>query len=230
MNESPISKKTWAAIVLVGALAVTASAASLISLKRSGQLTAMESDAAFRISRLPKTTDLECDVYWRGGFGDGRVDKMDVDLVSKFSVGTETAKAGIEFQKADCAPRNTKGDGRIDVADWVQAQRYAEGADMLQSVGGPTEPISASSDLSLECDVAPKGGDGRITEEDWRQIGQYSVGNEMPANGAEFQKADCAPASTGGDGVINTTDWVQSGRYWQGYDAPVPPSGPTQPK
>ena len=43
-----------------------------------------------------------------------------------------------EFQRADCAPRSTLGDGAITVADWVQVGRYVAGLDPLTRAGGPT--------------------------------------------------------------------------------------------
>jgi len=44
-----------------------------------------------------------------------------------------------EFQRADCAPLETGGDGRITVVDWVQAGRYAAHLDAVRAVSGPTE-------------------------------------------------------------------------------------------
>lgn len=44
-----------------------------------------------------------------------------------------------EFQRADCAPRSTLGDGIVSIADWVQTGRYAIGLDPLTAVGGPNE-------------------------------------------------------------------------------------------
>ncbi|MBK7513901.1 MAG: carboxypeptidase regulatory-like domain-containing protein [Chloracidobacterium sp.] len=41
-----------------------------------------------------------------------------------------------EFQRADSAPRATRGDGLITAADYVQAGRYAAGIDNLQPAGG----------------------------------------------------------------------------------------------
>jgi len=46
-----------------------------------------------------------------------------------------------EFQRADCAPRATLGDGAIKVTDWVQVDRYVSGLDPLTPAGGPTNGI-----------------------------------------------------------------------------------------
>jgi len=42
-----------------------------------------------------------------------------------------------QFQRADCAPRSTLGNGAITVTDWVQAGRYAAGLDPLTPQAGP---------------------------------------------------------------------------------------------
>jgi hypothetical protein len=61
---------------------------------------------------------------------------------ARFVAGLDTVSNGSEFQRADCAPRATQGDGQITVADWVQVGRYAVGLDPLTAAGGPTNPIS----------------------------------------------------------------------------------------
>ena len=50
------------------------------------------------------------------------------------------AIGGNEFQKTDCAPRLSLGDGIITIADWVQAGRYTARLDPLTLVGGPYAP------------------------------------------------------------------------------------------
>ncbi len=45
-----------------------------------------------------------------------------------------------KFQRADCAPRATGGDGIISMADWVQTGRYAAGLDLLTPATGPDAP------------------------------------------------------------------------------------------
>ena len=46
-------------------------------------------------------------------------------LVGRFVAGLESPDVGSEFQRADCAPRDTLGDGRMSIIDWAQAGRYA---------------------------------------------------------------------------------------------------------
>jgi hypothetical protein len=55
--------------------------------------------------------------------------------------GVQTPADGSEFQRADCAPRDTQGDGQLTVADWVQVGRYAAALDPLTAAGGPTNPL-----------------------------------------------------------------------------------------
>ncbi|MGH9802202.1 MAG: IPT/TIG domain-containing protein, partial [Blastocatellia bacterium] len=50
---------------------------------------------------------------------------------------------GSEFQRADIAPKNTLGDGRLSVADWVLAGRYAAGLEIVVPAGGASAPIAA---------------------------------------------------------------------------------------
>ncbi len=59
---------------------------------------------------------------------------------ARFVAGLDIPLDGSEFQRADCAPRSTLGDGQLTVADWVQAGRYAVGLDPLTAAGGPTNP------------------------------------------------------------------------------------------
>jgi hypothetical protein len=60
--------------------------------------------------------------------------------VGRFVAGLDAPTNANEFQRADCAPRSTLGDGQLTVADWVQAGRYAIGADPLTPAGGPAQP------------------------------------------------------------------------------------------
>ncbi len=89
------------------------------------------------------TLGYEADVAPRpNGTGDGTVTITDWVQVGRFSAGLDTAAAGGEFQRADCAPRETKGNGQISITDWVQAGRFAAGLDPVQTAGGPTSPTS----------------------------------------------------------------------------------------
>lgn len=92
--------------------------------------------------------------------GDGSVLANDVLLIRRFFSGTSTPDPTTnEFQRADCAPRSTSGDGMITAADIIQARRYQNGLDPLQNAGGPTEdgggfapPVAASSEKTDSVD------------------------------------------------------------------------------
>jgi hypothetical protein len=88
------------------------------------------------ISRVP----LEGDVSPRPN-GDEVLNIADWVQEARFVAGLDTVSNGSEFQRADCAPRATLGDGQITVADWVQVGRYAVGLDPLTVAGGPTSPL-----------------------------------------------------------------------------------------
>jgi len=60
--------------------------------------------------------------------------------VGRYAAGLDTVSSASQFQRADCAPRSTLGNGAITITDWVQAGRYAAGLDPLTSAGGPTGP------------------------------------------------------------------------------------------
>ncbi|MEP7273521.1 MAG: hypothetical protein ABI882_18635, partial [Acidobacteriota bacterium] len=74
--------------------------------------------------------------------GNGSVSLADWVQTGRFAIGLDTAAPGGEFQRADCAPRDTRGNGLLSLSDWVQAGRYAVGLDPLMTVGGPTAPSS----------------------------------------------------------------------------------------
>jgi hypothetical protein len=86
-------------------------------------------------------TVLEGDVSPRPN-GNQNVTITDWVQVGRFVAGLDTPSSGSEFQRADCAPRNTLGNGQLSVSDWVQAGRYAVGLDPLTAAGGPTGPTA----------------------------------------------------------------------------------------
>jgi len=87
------------------------------------------------LSLLP--SDLEGDTVPRPS-GDRTNSITDWVQVGRFAARLDTAADGGEFQRADCAPRSSLGNGQINVTDWVQSGRYAAGLDPLTAVGGPT--------------------------------------------------------------------------------------------
>jgi hypothetical protein len=92
---------------------------------------------------LPDTSSgIEGDVSPRAQ-ANGVVSVTDWVQVGRFVAGLDAASVGAEFQRADCAPRATLGDGRLTVSDWVQAGRYAAGLDAATAAGGPTSAVAA---------------------------------------------------------------------------------------
>jgi hypothetical protein len=77
----------------------------------------------------------------------------------RFVAGVDAITNAAEFQRADCAPRETLGDGYITVEDWVQVGRYYLGLDQPSLQGGPTNvpPLG---------DFAPKRGDHKFAPDD----------------------------------------------------------------
>ena len=72
--------------------------------------------------------------------GSGAVTITDWVKVGRIVAGLDPAPTGIDFLKADCAPRSSLGNGALSITDWVQAGRYAAGLDPLTAVGGPAAP------------------------------------------------------------------------------------------
>ncbi|MGI8638570.1 MAG: M36 family metallopeptidase, partial [Pyrinomonadaceae bacterium] len=73
--------------------------------------------------------------------GNGMITSADVSQVQGFQLGLDMPYQSNEFQRADCAPFNTKGDGRVSSIDVSQAQAYQLGFDNPpQPAAGPTTP------------------------------------------------------------------------------------------
>jgi hypothetical protein len=104
--------------------------------------TAQVLTAAYQAGVLTISSGYEADMN-----GDGRVSITDWVKVGRIVAGLDPVEAGIEFMKADCAPRLNAdgslrlGDGRLTITDWVLAGRYAAGLEPLTPAGGPSSPI-----------------------------------------------------------------------------------------
>jgi hypothetical protein len=70
--------------------------------------------------------------------GDRTLTIIDWVQSARFVAGLDVVDTPGEFQRVDCAPRASRGNGAITVSDLVQAGRYAVGLDPLTPVGGPT--------------------------------------------------------------------------------------------
>jgi hypothetical protein len=84
--------------------------------------------------------DFEGDVTPRPN-GDKIVSVTDWVLEGRYAAKLDYPTNASEYQRADCAPRDTLGDGAITVADWVQVGRYAAGLDPMTVAGGPTNDV-----------------------------------------------------------------------------------------
>jgi hypothetical protein len=93
--------------------------------------------------------------------GDQQVTVVDWVLLGLYAAGLDYPADGSQFQRADCAPRDTSGDGIITVADWVQAGRYALGLDQLSLAGGPTNEAGVLISTNPENKVEKLGANGR---------------------------------------------------------------------
>ena len=101
-------------------------------------LTANFIAASINISAAP---GFEGDVYPRPN-GDRSASLIDWLQMGRYAARLDYPTNASEFQRADCAPRSTLGDGVLKVTDWVQVGRYATGLDPLTLVGGPTNEIA----------------------------------------------------------------------------------------
>ncbi|MGH7186011.1 MAG: choice-of-anchor D domain-containing protein, partial [Pseudomonadota bacterium] len=99
---------------------------------------------AFTGGAIAIAQGFEADVAPRPN-GNGSVSIADWVQIGRFVAGLDGISPGSEYQRADCAPRDSKGNGNLTVADWVQAGRYAAGLDPTVAAGGPTGPGSSST-------------------------------------------------------------------------------------
>jgi hypothetical protein len=104
--------------------------------------------------------------------GDEALTAADWVQLGRFVAGLDSPTSPSEFQRADCAPRATLGDGYILVNDWVQAGRYAAGLDPRTVAGGPSVPGPLAALASL-----------KIRERPGSPASLVSVENAILANG-----------------------------------------------
>ncbi len=75
---------------------------------------------------------------WPRPNGDEQVTVSDWVQEGLYVAGLAFPTNASEFERADCAPRDTGGDGQITIIDWVQVGRYAAGLDPLTPAGTNT--------------------------------------------------------------------------------------------
>lgn len=91
--------------------------------------------------------------------GDRVANITDWVLAGRYAARLDYPTNASEFQRADCAPRATLGDGAITVIDWVQTGRYAAALDPLTPVGGPTAEVGGAP--AFQDSVRAAGGEDR---------------------------------------------------------------------
>ncbi len=90
--------------------------------------------------------------------GDGVIDDQDTRLARQFALGVlALPTTPEEFQRLDCAPVGTCGDGVIDMADVVAIIHYANGQTEPKAACGPTNPMERTSAPAM----APRGASSR---------------------------------------------------------------------
>jgi uncharacterized repeat protein (TIGR01451 family) len=100
--------------------------------------------------------DFEGDIAPRPA-GDRVVTITDWVQIGRFVAALDDVNVG-EFQRADCAPLQTFGNGILTVSDWVQAGRFATGLDEAVPAGGPMSPVQP---ISLFADSTPQSPENR---------------------------------------------------------------------
>ncbi len=138
------------------------------------------------------TVALEGDIAPRPD-GDRALTVIDWVQAGRFAAALDAVEPG-EFQRVDCAPRDTRGNGVISVADWVQAGRYSAGLDPLTGIGGPTEPVAPGEGGGGGVGGGGGGGGGgtgpaqctvRIPSSNVLPGGTVSVPVQVTASGSE---------------------------------------------
>ncbi len=109
--------------------------------------------------------------------GDGELTVADWVQEGRFIVGLDVISNGAEFQRADCAPRDTLGDGQITVADWVQVARYVAGLDPITAAGGPDAPVTGNIAMPVIKDDSGASEISIVPLERPHSIGITLVGN-----------------------------------------------------
>ena len=150
----------------------------------------------------------------------------------RFVAGLDQPAIGSEFQRADCAPRATLGDGRITVSDWVQVGRYAAGLDPLTPAGGPLAAVPTAAALfegaTPQADDSPAPGQtvvrvvdatidpgqaGTVRVAFEAQGTENALGFGLAFDPASFSFAGAAPGSdVAGTTLDVNTSQIASGR------------------
>lgn len=121
--------------------------------------------------------------------GNGTATAADWTMLGRMFMGLVTPAAGSEFQRADCAPRETLGNGQLTAADFTQAGRYVAGLDPLTQAGGPLAPNALRETLTR------------------RLVGQADSLSHLtiPARNQRTRSFRLTLAATGAENALSTT-------------------------
>jgi hypothetical protein len=82
---------------------------------------------------------------FEGDVNDDKViDIIDAQLLINHLAGRQQIQSGGAFQRADCAPRSTRGDGALDITDARQIILFAASGELIPA-GGPTAPQTVTA-------------------------------------------------------------------------------------
>lgn len=117
--------------------------------------------------------------------GDGNLSISDWVIAGRFVVKLDSPALGGEFQRADCAPRESKGDGQLTLADYVQAGRYAVGLDAIVATGGPSGPANTLASNANSSNLGPDSRTVRAVNANFTrdQVGVVNI--ELDSQGGE---------------------------------------------
>lgn len=110
--------------------------------------------AGNRIAVQVNGVEFKADVTPRSsGKKDGTIIRQDWDQMGRFAMGLDAIANQSELQRADCAPFETSGNGKVDVFDWVQSGRFFAGLDDL--VPAASGVVAA---LAMPATIKPEAG------------------------------------------------------------------------
>jgi uncharacterized repeat protein (TIGR01451 family) len=148
------------------------------------------------------TVSYEGDVVTRPT-GDGSVDIFDLIATSNIIAnqpGTTPLASGGEYQRADAAPRSSKGDGSVDVQDLIQMGLYAAANNPLTPAGGPTTAAPPAMPIAVasKADTDQTGAD-RI---DIDPVNTFINQPSAPLAGSATVSAGMVNSSAGSTAII----------------------------
>jgi uncharacterized protein (TIGR03437 family) len=197
--------------------------------------------AGNRISVRVSGVEFKADVTPRpSGKKNGTISLLDWVQVGRFAVGLDTPTNASERQRADCHPRSTFGDNKLDIFDWVQAGRFFVGLDDLVPALASTATNStlAQADDGNQTITGQKAGASelhtvRANSAVFRREQVNEVRIELDARGDEnalafslnydpalLRFSEAIPSGAGESQLIVIPDAKGSGRVGIGFALP----------